>query len=103
MSFDHFSERIHSAEELASLIGTPSEFSLRKELKALDEHMQRFIAHSPFVIISTHSAEGRCDASPRGDAPGFSSSVIRDGLLTPTIDVATWSDDRSLAAITTGS
>ena len=33
--------------------------------------MGRFIAHSPFAIISTHSADGRCDASPRGDAPGF--------------------------------
>ena len=45
MSFDQFVEQIRSAEELAALIGTPSEFSLRKELKALDEHMRRFIAH----------------------------------------------------------
>ena len=80
MSFNRFSERIHSAEELASIIGTPSEFSLKKELKALDEHMRRFIAHSPFVIVSTHSADGRCDASPRGDAPGFI-HVIDDRML----------------------
>ena len=80
MSFNRFSERIHSAEELASIIGTPSEFSLKKELKVLDEHMRRFIAHSPFVIVSTHSADGRCDASPRGDAPGFI-QVIDDRML----------------------
>ena len=83
MSFNRFSERIHSAEELAALIGTPSEFSLRKELKTLDEHMRRFITHSPFAIISTHSADGRCDASPRGDAPGFVFVVDDRTLLIP--------------------
>ena len=80
MSFNRFSKQIHSAEELAAVIGTPSEFSLRKELKVLDEHMRRFIAHSPFVMVSTHSADGRCDASPRGDAPGFI-QVIDDRML----------------------
>ena len=65
------------------MIGTPSEFSLRKELKTLDEHMRRFIAHSPFAIISTHSADGRCDASPRGDAPGFVHVVDDRTLLIP--------------------
>ncbi len=83
MSIHQFTEQIHSAEELAAIIGTPSEFSLRKELKALDEHMRRFIAHSPFVIVSTHAADGRCDASPRGDAPGFVHIVDDRTLLIP--------------------
>ncbi len=80
MSFNRFTERLDSAEALASLIGTPSGISLKKELRALDDHMRRFIAHSPFVVISTHSADGRCDASPRGDAPGFI-HVVDDGML----------------------
>src|SRR5205814_1688234 len=71
VAFDRFAEQIRSAEELATIIGTPSEFSLRKELKTLDGHMRRFIAHSPFVVVSTHSADGKCDASPRGDPSGF--------------------------------
>lgn len=83
MSFNRFSERIQSADELAAIIGTPSELSLKKELKLLDEHMRRFIAHSPFVIVSTHSADGRCDASPRGDAPGFVHVVDDQMLLIP--------------------
>lgn len=83
MSLDRFTQRICSAEELAALIGTPSEFSLKKELKTLDGHMRRFIAHSPFAIISTHSADGRCDASPRGDAPGFVHVVDDRTLLIP--------------------
>lgn len=83
MSFDRFTEQIRSTEELAAIIGTPSDLSLRKELRTLDEHMRRFIAHSPFVVISTHSANGRCDASPRGDAPGFIHVVDDQTLLIP--------------------
>lgn len=83
MPFDRFTERIHSADELTAIIGTPSELALKKELKALDEHMRRFIAHSPFVIVSTHSTDGRCDASPRGDAPGFIHVVDEHTLLIP--------------------
>jgi hypothetical protein len=45
--------------------------------------MRRFIAHSPFVIISTHAADGRCDASPRGDAPGFVRVIDDRTLLVP--------------------
>ena len=80
MSFDRFSEPVRSAEELTTIIGTPSSLSLKKELVALDEHMRRFIAHSPFVVISTHSAKGQCDASPRGDAAGFI-HVLDDRML----------------------
>ena len=74
---------IHSAEELSTIIGTPSELSLRKELKSLDGHMRRFIAHSPFVVVSTYSADGKCDASPRGDAPGFVHVIDDRTLLIP--------------------
>ena len=83
MPFEQFSHRIRSKEELAALVGTPSAFSLKKELNALDEHMRRFIAHSPFVAISTHSAEGKADVSPRGDAPGFVHVVDERTLLIP--------------------
>lgn len=83
MSFDRFADQIHSAEELKVIIGMPSAFSLRKELTALDEHMVRFVAHSPFVVVGTHAADGRCDVSPRGDAPGFVHVVDDRTLLIP--------------------
>ena len=83
MSFDRFAEQVCSAEELAAIIGSPSSMSLKKELTTLDEHMRRFIAHSPFLVISTHSANGRCDASPRGDAPGCIHVVDDRTLLIP--------------------
>jgi uncharacterized protein len=80
---DCFTEHVCSADELSTIIGTPSAGSLKKELRALDGHMRRFIAHSPFLVISTHSADGRCDASPRGDPPGFVHVIDDQTLLIP--------------------
>lgn len=83
MSFDRFVEQIHTAEQLTAVVGTPTDFSLRKELPQLDEHMRKFIAHSPFAVLSTHAADGRCDASPRGDTPGFVQVIDDRTLLIP--------------------
>ena len=51
--------------------GMPSHMSLAKELTRLDRHCLAFIALSPFVVLASSDAAGRCDATPRGDAPGF--------------------------------
>ncbi len=83
MSLDRFTERVTSSEELTMFVGTPSAIAIKKELTRLDEHMRRFIAHAPFVVLSTHGLDGRCDASPRGDAPGFVSVVDDRTLLIP--------------------
>jgi uncharacterized protein len=68
---------------LRSLYDSARERSVLKELPALDAHAKRFIALSPFVVISTYGADsdeagrqdgrepGRADASPRGGAAGF--------------------------------
>ena len=47
VALNRFMNQVHSATELTSIVGTPSIGSLKKELKSLDEHMVRFIAHSP--------------------------------------------------------
>ena len=83
MTLDRFNERIESSAQLTSIIGIPSAMSLKKELKSLDVHMRRFIAHSPFLVLSTHSTNGNCDASPRGDAPGFIHVLDEKTLLIP--------------------
>ena len=44
--------------------------SVLKE-RHLDEHTRAFIACSPFLLMATSDASGRCDVSPKGDAPGF--------------------------------
>jgi uncharacterized protein len=60
---------------LRSLYDAARERSVLKELPALDVHAKKFIALSPFVVISTYGASsderGRADASPRGGAAGF--------------------------------
>ncbi len=69
MSIDRFKSLVTSATELATLIGTPSELVIKKQLPELDRHMRAFIAESPFVLLGTVDRDGRCDVSPRGDVP----------------------------------
>ncbi len=69
MSLDQFRHRVTSNEQLESLIGSPSELVIRKQLSHLDRHMQAFIAESPFALLGTCGGDGKCDVSPRGDRP----------------------------------
>ncbi len=66
-----FNKVVTSEHELREIVGTPAARSLLKERPALDEHFRAFIARAPFVLIATAGADGRCDVSPKGDAPGF--------------------------------
>jgi PPOX class probable FMN-dependent enzyme len=67
-----FRDLVTSVEELRAIVGgEPSELARRKELAALDPHARAFIARSPFLLLGTSSSDGRCDVSPKGDAPGF--------------------------------
>jgi PPOX class probable FMN-dependent enzyme len=67
-SFDHV---IANEQDLRAIIGVPGARSVLKERRSLDEHNLRFIAQSPFLLMATSDASGRCDVSPKGDAPGF--------------------------------
>jgi len=53
------------------LAGAPSERAQLKDRRGLDAESRRFIALAPFLLISTSAADGTCDVSPKGDAPGF--------------------------------
>jgi len=53
------------------MLGMPAPRSVLKERSALDEHFRAYIALSPFVLLATSGADGTCDVSPKGDAPGF--------------------------------
>ena len=66
--------------DLRALFGAPSDLAVKKELPRLDRHARAFIALSPFVVVASADAAGRCDATPRGDAPGFV-EVLDDGRL----------------------
>ena len=66
-----FKDTVTSREELRTIFGAPMERAVLKERASLDVHSRAFIASAPFVLIATSRAAGRCDVSPKGDAPGF--------------------------------
>lgn len=72
-----FKQVISSEQELRDLLGYPGEVVARKVVSAIDGHCQDYIARSPFVLVATADQEGKCDVSPRGDAPGF--VLVLDG------------------------
>jgi uncharacterized protein len=62
---------IDDVEQLHAAYGAPSERAVNKQLSRLDKHCRDFIARSPFLVIASADPAGFCDASPKGDAPGF--------------------------------
>lgn len=78
-----FKDVVTTVEELRALMGEPSELALRKDIGRLDEHCRAFIARSPFVLVATSDRSGRCDVSPKGDAPGFVEVLDERHLVIP--------------------
>ena len=79
-----FRDLVTSEESLRAVVGgEPSEVARRKELTALDKHARAFIAHSPFLLLGTSGPDGRCDVSPKGDAPGFVQVLDDHHLVIP--------------------
>jgi hypothetical protein len=66
-----FRDVVRSPEELVAIHGEPSEAVRNKVIDHLDAHCRAFIARSPFVLVATVDAGGRCDVSPRGGPAGF--------------------------------
>ncbi|MGV0034537.1 MAG: MSMEG_1061 family FMN-dependent PPOX-type flavoprotein [Candidatus Azotimanducaceae bacterium WSBS_2022_MAG_OTU7] len=67
---------------LKSINGEPSANTTVKKITQLERHSKNFIKRSPFCLLATASSDG-CDASPRGDAPGFVHCLDNSTLLLP--------------------
>jgi PPOX class probable FMN-dependent enzyme len=76
-------DTIENAGQLRELYGAPSERAVKKQLDRLDPHCRAFIARSPFLVVASSDPSGRCDASPKGDAPGFVAVLDERTLLIP--------------------
>jgi PPOX class probable FMN-dependent enzyme len=76
-------DTIDSMAALRELLGTPSAGAVRKDVGRLDEHCRTFIARSPFALLGSADAEGRCDVSPKGDVPGFALVLDEQTLVIP--------------------
>ena len=69
-----------SEAELRDLLGEPAARSMTKERPRLHQRDREWLAASPFCLIATADAGGRCDVSPKGDPPGFT-HIIDDRTI----------------------
>src|SRR4051812_44282399 len=80
MPFDHV---IRTPDDLYERYAEPSAGVRTKAVATFDGHCRAYIARSPFALVATTDAEGRCDVSPRGGAPGFVSVLDDTRLVIP--------------------
>lgn len=81
MSSDPF--LIRTPEALRALVGDGLPGVESKNQKALDAYAVDFLGKAPFLVLATSDAEGRLDASPKGDGPGFVLVEDEHTLLIP--------------------
>jgi PPOX class probable FMN-dependent enzyme len=73
---------ISTVDELAQLLGTVPEASIKKEVPFLSAEYRAMIEASPFCVLATSGPDG-LDVSPRGDPPGFIAVEDERTLLLP--------------------
>jgi PPOX class probable FMN-dependent enzyme len=62
---------IDDLEALRKVIGQPIPGLGLKNQDTISDEARAYIQRSPFLVLATCDAEGRLDASPKGDEPGF--------------------------------
>ncbi len=76
-------ETIETEKALREVIGEEIPGLSEKNEPVLNEFAVDFIARAPFLVLSTADDQGRLDASPKGDAPGFVAVEDEQTLLIP--------------------
>ncbi|MFD0168142.1 pyridoxamine 5'-phosphate oxidase family protein [Streptomyces decoyicus] len=74
---------VSSEAELRELIGEPTSHAANKTRHRLHDLDRQWLAHSPFCVIATADAQGRCDVSPKGDPAGFTHVLDDTTLVIP--------------------
>ncbi|WP_457208275.1 pyridoxamine 5'-phosphate oxidase family protein [Nocardioides sp. P5_C9_2] len=69
---------ITSVDQLEAIVGQPSGLAVTKERGVLTDIDRAWLAATPFCVLATSDAEGRCDASPKGDPSGRLVQVVDD-------------------------
>jgi len=72
---------ITSVDQLVDLIGTPGYAAANKARPTLHELDRIWLAATPFCLISTADAQGRCDVSPKGDPAGQLVHIVDDTTI----------------------
>ncbi|MVA76054.1 pyridoxamine 5'-phosphate oxidase family protein [Auraticoccus sp. F435] len=69
---------IRTVAELEEVVGRPVPTARDKVRHRLTELDRAWLAASPFCVLATSDAAGRCDASPKGDPAGSLVHVLDD-------------------------
>ena len=74
---------VTSVDELTELVGQPTARVADKVRGRLHELDRAWLAASPFCLIATSDADGRCDVSPKGDPRGFTLVLDDTTIVVP--------------------
>jgi PPOX class probable FMN-dependent enzyme len=72
---------ITDVDALTQLLGEPNARARDKERSELTDVDLAWLASSPFCVVATSSADGACDASPKGDPAGDLVHVIDERTI----------------------
>ena len=72
---------ITTVDDLAALVGEPLPRVRNKVRQRLSPVHRDWLAATPFCVLATSDAEGRCDASPKGDPAGGLVHVVDDSTI----------------------
>jgi uncharacterized protein len=81
-----FTDVVESLDELRALYREPSRLVQAKKRPTIDDGVRSIISASPFVLLATSAADGRCDVSPRGGPPGFVKVLDEQRLAVPDLN-----------------
>src|SRR5438094_1375907 len=74
---------VKSAAEVKAILGADFPSQVAKIIDHIDSHCRAWIERCPFVVISSMSAAGAMDVSPKGDPPGFVKVLDEHTLAVP--------------------
>ncbi|MET0928275.1 MAG: MSMEG_1061 family FMN-dependent PPOX-type flavoprotein, partial [Aeromicrobium sp.] len=74
---------ITTGAALRELLGHPLQRAVDKDRQAFTPEHRDWLAASPFCLVATSDASGRCDVSPKGDPAGFAVVVDDTTLAIP--------------------
>jgi PPOX class probable FMN-dependent enzyme len=74
---------IKTASEVKAILGPDFPSQVAKVIDHIDQHCRAWIERCPFIVISSISASGSMDTSPKGDPPGFVKVLDKHTLAIP--------------------
>ncbi|MFT4165329.1 MAG: pyridoxamine 5'-phosphate oxidase family protein [Microlunatus sp.] len=74
-------DEISTCAELTALVGEPIQRVRDKVRPVLHELDRQWLAASPFCLVATSDADGRCDVSPKGDPAGQLAYVLDEQTI----------------------